>query len=124
MKHCSYERLLSDSTEIPEGELFLIYKDQTFAYAIKINNRFVISNYSTKDDTVSIRQAIKQIRFCKVYGWSKTGMKTEKDGKLKTLFVCLYCKQTTHDISEPCTCRNIKKEDLYRKTPSGIILLV
>jgi hypothetical protein len=127
MDYVRYEYIKSDSKDIPDAQVFVVYRKEegTWAFAMRINGQFTLTKFQSQDtDAGGVKQAKKQILFCKTYGWSYLGKKTwntEVDD-YEAEFLCLYCRRTTYDISSPCPCRNKRKEDLFKKTDSGIIL--
>lgn len=128
MEYCRYAFIKNDSWELDDAEVFVVYKeDNTWAFAMRINDTFTLTRFqSDKTDKDGIRKAMKQIKFCKTYGWSYTGGKSWNTATDDTEneFVCLYCKTTTFNISKPCLCREKKQDDMFVKSPSGIMLPV
>lgn len=130
MQYVRYEKIRQDAAQIPDSEIFVVFRKDngTWAFAMRINNQFTLTRFQSQNvDKGAVRNVKKQIMHCKKYGWSYTGTKAKEDildfdEDAKPLFQCLYCRQTTFDISSPCICRNTKIEDLMRKTPSGLIL--
>ena len=130
MKYARLGHIRKDALECADSEIFVVVRetDQFWAFAMRINNSFTLTRFQANNvDEDGIRNAKKQIMRCKKYGWSYTGTRAKKDQydfmeDEEPLFQCLYCKQTTFDISNPCICRNTKIEDLMKKTPSGFIL--
>lgn len=127
MRYCRHERIVTDSHGLPDGEIFTVYRsgDGKWAFAMRIKGKFTLTPfYDENVDESTVKYAYKKIKFCQIYGWSYTGQKswnTEIDDH-ENLFMCMYCPNTTFDITDPCPCRNKKKEDLYKTTESGIIL--
>ncbi len=126
MQAVRFAKITQDAKSIPDGEVFIAYKpNQSWAFAMRINQTYTLSRFNDQRmDAQGIRNAKKQIMFCKTYGWSSTGTKEMNNDTFErnVIFMCLYCRKTTFDTSEPCVCRNKKIEDLIRKTPSGIVL--
>lgn len=127
MDYVRYEYIKSDTAHIPDAVVFTVYRRdaQTWAFGMRINGQYTLTRFQDQNvDEGGIRQAKKQILFCKHYGWSYTGQKTfnTEIDELEPEFTCLYCKRTTYNTSEPCPCRNKKTEDMLKQTPSGIIL--
>lgn len=126
MRYCRKEYVHKDARDIDDGVVFVVYDTRgSWAFAMRINGTFTLTKFQAEDaHEETIRKAKKQILFCKHYGWAYTGQKsmnTEVD-ELEPFFICLYCKSTTFNTSQPCPCRNKKTEDFLRKTNSGIIL--
>ena len=127
MQYCRMKHIVIDSNSIPDGEIFTVYNEdnETWAFAMRINKQFTLTRFqSQKVDKHGAMTVLRQIRFAKEYGWSYTGQKTwntEVDDH-QPEFCCLYCKDTTYDISKPCKCRNKQPEDMVKTSPSGIIL--
>jgi hypothetical protein len=126
MQYVRYNYIKSDSHDIPDAEVFTVYRENgTWAFAMRINNQFTLTRFQDNNvDADGVRAVKKQILFCKNYGWSYTGQKTwntEHDDH-EAEFSCMYCKRTTYDTSQPCPCRNKTSMDFAKKTKSGIIL--
>ena len=121
------EYIVSDTNDLPDAQIFTAYKarDNTWAFGMRINKQFTLTRFQDQNvDVDGIRAVKKQILFCKNYGWSYRGgkaMNTEVD-EMENEFICMYCRTTTSDTSQPCPCRNKKTEDFIKKTPSGFIL--
>ena len=130
MKYARLGHIRKDAQDYADSEIFTVIRetDQFWAFAMRINNTFTLTRFQSNNvDVDGVRNSKKQIMRCKKYGWSYTGTKSREDQfdfeeDSKPFFQCLYCKQTTFDISSPCLCRNTKIEDLMRKSPSGLIL--
>lgn len=127
MQYVRYSHIKSDSHNIPDAEIFTVYREDTqqWAFGMRINRNYTLTRFQDQRvDADGVLKAKKQIMFCKTYGWSYLGKKAwniEVDD-YEHEFMCLYCKKTTFDTSDPCPCRNIQKESLFKKTESGIIL--
>lgn len=126
MRYVRYNFIKSDTNGLPDGEIFVVYKDDTrWAFGMRFNDQFTLTRFQDSNvDPGGIKAVKKQILFCKHYGWSFTGQKTwntEHDDH-ENEFACMYCKRTTYDTSQPCPCRNKTSMDFAKKTESGIIL--
>lgn len=126
MQYCGYENIRKDSENIPDSEIFVVVrKTGQWAFAMKIKKQFTLTPFKEQNAAeYEVRHAKKQILFCKHNGWSSTGQKefSDDDMDMKMVFMCIYCNNSTFDITQPCPCRGIKNEDRFKKTPSGIIL--
>lgn len=130
MQYCRADRIVTDSHDIPDGEIFVIYDwdSQKWGFAMRIGKAFTRTPLMEKDvDKQGIQVAYKKVLYAKHYGWSYTGTKevnpeTDDYDNPDPVFMCLYCKNTTFDIHEPCPCRNKTTQDFVKKTPGGIVL--
>lgn len=129
MNYVRHEHILSDSKDIPDEQVFVVYreKDNMWAFAFKVRGRFTLSQFQPDNaNKEKVKHSQKQIMFCKTYGWSYTGQRLMNDDSFQVdpLFMCMYCQNTSFDTSKPCVCRNKSTESLLKKTDSGIILSI
>lgn len=111
MKYIRYASINKDSKDIPDGEIFTVFENNMWAFAIRINNEYSLSSW--KEDGVSIdeiKKSMKQVLYAKENGWSRTDEEQFDDmWEKKRLFKCLYCGSETLEVEGPCACRGREK---------------
>lgn len=127
MVYARYEHISGDTREVKDADIFTAYKkDQSWAFGMKIRGMFTFTSFRLPHvDKDEVGKAMRQIMFCKKYGWSYLGKKVMNPDsyEFEPEFMCMYCHQTTFDTEKPCVCRNTKIEDMFVKTSNGGIIL-
>jgi len=130
MEYVRAEHIVTDTLDYPDGKIFVVYRkyDEKWAFGMKIGKTYTKTQYmDQRVDRQGIEKAYKKVLYAKNYGWSYTGTKEvnpefDDYDNPDPVFMCMYCKNTTFDISQPCKCRNKTTQDFVKKTPSGFIL--
>lgn len=130
MKKIAYENIKRESRFLDDGELVLVYQEQTenitmgeelqvkWCLGTIIKKKLYTSDAwcnQPKDYKKTLTKAMQQVAMIIETGWSLAAEGEDEFGGKKYLFRCAYCEKEVEEAKGSCECAEVQ----MRKTAKG-----